>query len=103
MLLLFETAAGFALFKVNREDKLEKIDDLYRDFESLDAAQKVRKSCLLSPPPLLPRVSWVKPAVSPSLPPSLLPHHRSSSSRRSTSSRTPPRPWPPPRRSSTAS
>jgi hypothetical protein len=42
MLLLFETAAGFALFKVNREDKLEKVDDLYREFESLDAAQKVR-------------------------------------------------------------
>jgi hypothetical protein len=42
MLLLFETAAGFALFKVNREDKLEKVDDLYREFDSLDAAQKVR-------------------------------------------------------------
>jgi hypothetical protein len=26
MLLLFETAAGFALFKVNKEDKLEKSD-----------------------------------------------------------------------------
>jgi hypothetical protein len=24
MLLLFETAAGFALFKVNKEDKLEE-------------------------------------------------------------------------------
>jgi hypothetical protein len=26
MLLLFETAAGFALFKVNKEDKLQKSD-----------------------------------------------------------------------------
>lgn len=66
MLLLFETAAGFALFKVNKEDKLEKADvrtirgftskcsrrpkaetvclplqDLYKDFETLDSAKKV--------------------------------------------------------------
>eukprot|EP00882_Tetradesmus_deserticola_P013275 GHRQ01014080.1.p2 GENE.GHRQ01014080.1~~GHRQ01014080.1.p2 ORF type:complete len:276 (+),score=144.30 GHRQ01014080.1:405-1232(+) len=43
MLLLFETAAGFALFKVNKEDKLEKSDDLYKDFETLDSAKKFVK------------------------------------------------------------
>eukprot|EP00877_Chromochloris_zofingiensis_P001898 jgi/Chrzof1/11709/Cz06g06120.t1 len=43
MLLLFETAAGFALFKVVKEDKLEKSEDLYSDFDTLDAAQKVVK------------------------------------------------------------
>lgn len=65
MLLLFETAAGFALFKVLKEDKLKNVDvsagapargsasetatdtfllpqDLWEDFSSLDAAQKVR-------------------------------------------------------------
>jgi hypothetical protein len=31
MLLLFETAAGFALFKVNNEDKLEKAEVTRRD------------------------------------------------------------------------
>eukprot|EP00775_Hariotina_reticulata_P009707 gene9707-9866_t len=43
MLLLFETAAGFALFKVNKEDKLEKAEDLYKDFATLEGAQKVVK------------------------------------------------------------
>lgn len=71
MLLLFETAAGFALFKVNKEDKLEQSNvsdsaqpaepsehgaaadlshrlllllpqDLAKDFETLDSAKKVR-------------------------------------------------------------
>lgn len=68
MLLLFETAAGFALFKVLKEGKLEQAEvngdlgacrltcegrtschdhrkhhpqDLYKDFETLDGAQKV--------------------------------------------------------------
>ncbi|KIY95194.1 putative nucleolar protein NOP5-2 [Monoraphidium neglectum] len=43
MLFLFETAAGYALFKVVKEGKLEKSEDLYKDFETLDAAQKVVK------------------------------------------------------------
>jgi nucleolar protein 58 len=43
MLLLFETAAGFALFKVLKEGKLQEADDLSKDFDSLDAAQKVRR------------------------------------------------------------
>ena len=62
MLLLFETAAGYALFKVLKENKLQEVDvrinanlapsisrldvhtnmqDLHEDFSSLDRAQKV--------------------------------------------------------------
>eukprot|EP00198_Chlamydomonas_reinhardtii_P001017 XP_001690352.1 nucleolar protein, component of C/D snoRNPs [Chlamydomonas reinhardtii] len=43
MLLLFETAAGFALFKVLKEKKLEEAEDLASDFATLEAAQKVVK------------------------------------------------------------
>jgi len=43
MLLLFETAAGLALFKVLKEDKLQEAEDLWTDFETLDKAQKVVK------------------------------------------------------------
>ncbi|MEW5302737.1 MAG: hypothetical protein WDW38_004153 [Sanguina aurantia] len=44
MLLLFETAAGYALFKVLKESKLKKlknVEDLAEDFESLEAAEKM--------------------------------------------------------------
>lgn len=40
---MHETAAGFALFKVLKEDKLKQVDDLYKEFETLDGAQKVVK------------------------------------------------------------
>eukprot|EP00798_Chlamydomonas_sp_ICE-L_P014269 gene14269-20243_t len=43
MLLLFESAAGFALFKVLKPDKLEECEDLHADFASLDSAKKVVK------------------------------------------------------------
>eukprot|EP00899_Mesostigma_viride_P005807 jgi/Mesvir1/15227/Mv06454-RA.2 len=43
MLLLFETPAGFALFKVLKEGVLDKAEDLYNDFQSLESAQKVVK------------------------------------------------------------
>ncbi|GAB4813880.1 hypothetical protein N2152v2_000926 [Parachlorella kessleri] len=43
MLLLFESAAGFALFKVLKEGKLKDAEDLFQDFESLESAQKVVK------------------------------------------------------------
>ena len=46
--MLFETAAGFALFKVLQEGKLSQATDLFRDFETLDAAQKV-KLCIPYP------------------------------------------------------
>jgi len=41
MLVLFETAAGFALFKVLDEGKLKQADDLWKEFETPSKAQKV--------------------------------------------------------------
>ncbi|KAJ1701180.1 hypothetical protein LUZ63_000959 [Rhynchospora breviuscula] len=41
MLVLFETPAGFALFKVLNEGKLQKVEDLWQDFTTSDAARKV--------------------------------------------------------------
>jgi len=41
MLVLFETPAGFALFKVLDEGKLKQPDDLYKEFESVKSAQKI--------------------------------------------------------------
>ncbi|KAL4560801.1 hypothetical protein LXL04_032955 [Taraxacum kok-saghyz] len=43
MLVLFETPAGFALFKVLDEGKLSKVDDLWKDFSSADTARQVVK------------------------------------------------------------
>ncbi|KAF9670041.1 hypothetical protein SADUNF_Sadunf13G0027200 [Salix dunnii] len=43
MLLLFETPAGFALFKVLDEGKLSKVEDLGKEFSSPDTARKVVK------------------------------------------------------------
>jgi hypothetical protein len=66
MLLLFETAAGFALFKVLKEGKLKEADDLSQDFESLESAQKVRRARPQRPSaPIdcrLPRLSPCPPA-----------------------------------------
>jgi len=42
MLLLFETAAGYALFKVLKEDRIEAAESLDDDFGTLDKAKKVR-------------------------------------------------------------
>jgi nucleolar protein 58 len=41
MLVLFETAAGFALFKVMDEGKLKQPDDLWKEFETPNKAQKM--------------------------------------------------------------
>ena len=41
MLVLFETPAGFALFKVLDEKKVQKSENLWQDFASADAAQKM--------------------------------------------------------------
>ncbi|KAF7489218.1 Nucleolar protein 58 [Sarcoptes scabiei] len=41
MLLLFESASGFHIFKVNDEDKLNKPDSLYKEFESAKKAAKL--------------------------------------------------------------
>lgn len=43
MLLLFETPAGFAIFKVLDEGKLSKVEDLQNEFTTVDAARKVVK------------------------------------------------------------
>eukprot|EP00232_Nephroselmis_pyriformis_P003035 CAMPEP_0182913888 /NCGR_PEP_ID=MMETSP0034_2-20130328/38268_1 /TAXON_ID=156128 /ORGANISM="Nephroselmis pyriformis, Strain CCMP717" /LENGTH=510 /DNA_ID=CAMNT_0025050617 /DNA_START=49 /DNA_END=1581 /DNA_ORIENTATION=+ len=43
MLVLFETPAGFALFKYADESKLKKVDDIYKDFESPEIASKAIK------------------------------------------------------------
>ncbi|GMI65269.1 hypothetical protein HRI_000196200 [Hibiscus trionum] len=41
MLVLFETPAGFALFKVLDEGKLNKVEDLAKEFLAADSARKV--------------------------------------------------------------
>ena len=43
MLVLFETPAGFAVFKLLNEKKLKKSENLYEDFETLEGAKKVVK------------------------------------------------------------
>ncbi|XP_010241493.1 PREDICTED: probable nucleolar protein 5-2 isoform X2 [Nelumbo nucifera] len=43
MLLLFETPAGFALFKVLDEGKLSKVEDLWKEFSTSESARKVVK------------------------------------------------------------
>ncbi|XP_028557482.2 nucleolar protein 58 [Podarcis muralis] len=43
MLVLFETAAGYAIFKVLDEKKLQEIDSLWKEFETPEKANKVVK------------------------------------------------------------
>ncbi|KAK3418461.1 probable nucleolar protein 5-2 [Eucalyptus grandis] len=43
MLVLFETPAGFALFKVLDEGKVSKVEDLWQEFSSAESAKKVVK------------------------------------------------------------
>ncbi|KAF5453912.1 hypothetical protein F2P56_023624 [Juglans regia] len=43
MILLFETPAGFALFKVLDEKKLNKVEDLWKEFSSAETARQVVK------------------------------------------------------------
>ncbi|CAI8028069.1 Probable nucleolar protein 5-1, partial [Geodia barretti] len=40
MLVLFETAAGYAIFKLLDEGKLQSIDDLYQQFENAESARE---------------------------------------------------------------
>jgi nucleolar protein 58 len=50
MLLLFETPAGYALFKVLKPDKLEKsADKIWEDFQTLDQANAAVKLKAFSP------------------------------------------------------
>jgi nucleolar protein 58 len=41
MLILFETPAGFALFKLHDEGKLEKVDKLYENFADLSKTKRL--------------------------------------------------------------
>jgi len=41
MLVLFETSAGFALFKVLDESKLQKVDNIFKEFENVSSASKI--------------------------------------------------------------
>ncbi|KAK5847641.1 hypothetical protein PBY51_016751 [Eleginops maclovinus] len=43
MLVLFETAAGYAIFKVLDESKLQQIDSLHKEFDTPEKANKVVK------------------------------------------------------------
>ncbi|CAF1643130.1 unnamed protein product, partial [Adineta ricciae] len=43
MLVLFETSAGYAVFKLLDEKKLKETQNLYADFESPEKAAKVLK------------------------------------------------------------
>ncbi|XP_048449004.1 nucleolar protein 58-like, partial [Rhincodon typus] len=43
MLVLFETAAGYAIFKVLDENKLREVDNLWREFETAEKANKLVK------------------------------------------------------------
>lgn len=43
MLVLFETPAGLALFKVLKEGKVKKADDLFKYFETADKASSIVK------------------------------------------------------------
>jgi hypothetical protein len=38
MLVLYETAAGYALFKLVNDSKLEKSEDIWKDFETSEKA-----------------------------------------------------------------
>jgi len=43
MLVLFETPAGYAVFKLLNEKKLAEVDNLYKDFETGDKASQIVK------------------------------------------------------------
>ncbi|XP_028925295.1 nucleolar protein 58 [Ornithorhynchus anatinus] len=43
MLVLFETAAGYAIFKVLNEKKLQELDSLWKEFETPERANKIVK------------------------------------------------------------
>jgi len=43
MYVLFETPAGFALFKVLKEDKLKDTENLHKNFETIEKTNKIIK------------------------------------------------------------
>ncbi|KAK6926726.1 Nucleolar protein 58/56, N-terminal [Dillenia turbinata] len=44
MLVLLETPAGFALFKVLDEGKLSKVEELWKEFSTSDSARKTKRN-----------------------------------------------------------
>jgi nucleolar protein 58 len=46
MLVLFESAAGYGLFKVLSEGKLKDVGDIYTHFSSVESANNVYVSCI---------------------------------------------------------
>jgi nucleolar protein 58 len=44
MLILYETPAGYALFRCKKEGKLENVDDINKYFENEASAKKLYKS-----------------------------------------------------------
>ncbi len=44
MLILFETAVGFALFRCDKPKKLEKVENLQKYFEDTEGLQKLYTS-----------------------------------------------------------
>lgn len=63
MLILYETAAGYALFKLVNDSKLEKSDDLWKDFETAEKANAAYVSDLHNS--LLPQAMIVIPNLIP--------------------------------------
>lgn len=45
MLVLYETAAGYALFKLVDDGKMEKPEEIYKDFESVEKANQAYVFC----------------------------------------------------------
>jgi len=43
MFVLYETPAGYAIFKLLDEKKLEQVDNLYQEFETPEKANKLLK------------------------------------------------------------
>ena len=43
MYVLFETPAGFALFKVLKDSKLKDVDNLHKEFSTIEKAEKIVK------------------------------------------------------------
>ena len=50
MLILFETAAGFALFRTDKPKKLEKVENLQKYIEDVDGLRKLYSSFYLALP-----------------------------------------------------
>jgi len=48
MLVLFETPAGFSLFKVLDDNKLKSADDIWKEFQTPESAKKAYVSITIA-------------------------------------------------------